>query len=115
LLQPFISAVEREKERSLVYIGNRFSHALYRNAFGRGPTRQSADNWHSPAPEELTYCERLLAALPEQPAYARIDLVPIGGRATLMEIELIDPSLFFQAQPLAAEALVDQIERQLQP
>jgi glutathione synthase/RimK-type ligase-like ATP-grasp enzyme len=113
LLQPFIPAVERERERSLVYIGKRFSHALYRNPFGRGPTRQTADNVHTPTTEELDYSERLLGSLGDGLAYARVDLIPIGGRPTLMELELIDPSLFFQAQPAAAESLAEQIEIEL--
>lgn len=113
LIQPFIPAVERERERSLVFIGNRFSHALYRNAFGRGPTRQTADNMHTPAAEELRYCDHLLAALPQQLAYARVDLVPIDGHPTLMELELIDPSLFFKAQPSASDFLAEQIELKL--
>lgn len=60
LIQPFIPAVELERERSLVFIGGRFSHALYRNPFGSGPTRQTPDNVHTPTAEELTYCSELL-------------------------------------------------------
>ena len=113
LIQPFIPAVERERERSLVFIGGRFSHALYRNAFGRGPTRQTADNMHSPAAEELRYCDNLLSSLGRQLAYARTDLVPIDGDPVLMELELIDPSLFFKAKPAAADSLAEQIELEL--
>jgi hypothetical protein len=68
---------------------------------------------HAPTAEELRYCDHLLGSLPRQLAYARIDLVPINGRPTLMELELIDPSLFFKAQPSAAESLAEQIELKL--
>jgi len=113
LIQPYVPAVEQDRERSLVFIGNGFSHAIYRNAFGRGFTRQTADNVHSPTAAELRYCDRLLASLPQQLSYARVDLVPLGGHPTLMELELIDPSLFFAAQPSASHLLAAQIEREL--
>ena len=43
------------------------------------------------------------AAGHDVPAYARVDGVVSGGRFMLMELELIEPSLFLAAQPRAAE------------
>jgi glutathione synthase/RimK-type ligase-like ATP-grasp enzyme len=114
LIQPFIPGVELERERSLVFIGGRFSHALYRNAFGSGPTRQTPDNVHTPTTEELSYCRELLGSLP-QLAYARVDLLPIYARPALMELEIIDPSLFFKAHPSAADALAAEVQAALTP
>ena len=46
------------------------------------------------------------AALPEVPAYARIDVVNDNdGRIALMELELIESQLFFDKFPDSAEAL----------
>ena len=84
LIQPFIPAIELDRERSLVFIGGRFSHALYRNPFGSGPTRQTPDNIHTPTPEELTYCRELLGSLPRL-TYARVDLLPFCGHPALMD------------------------------
>ena len=109
LIQPFIAEIEQQRERSLVFIGGRYSHALYRNAFGSGLTRQTPDNFHIPTPDELRYCDHLFAALGVPLDYARVDLVPIDGTPTLMELELIDPSLFFHARPTAADRLAEQI------
>src|SRR3984957_17129855 len=113
LIQPFIPGIELERERSLVFIGGRFSHALYRNPFGSGPTRQTPDNIHTPTPEELSYCRELLGSLPRL-AYARVDLIPLNGRPALMELEIIDPSLFFKAQPSAADALAAEVQAALE-
>jgi hypothetical protein len=113
LIQPFISGVELERERSLVFIGGRFSHALYRNPFGSGPTRQTPDNIHTPTAEELSCCRDLLGSLP-QLAYARVDMLPFDARPALMELEIIDPSLFFKAQPSAADALADEVQAALE-
>jgi glutathione synthase/RimK-type ligase-like ATP-grasp enzyme len=109
LIQPFIPGVELERERSLVFIGGRFSHALYRNPFGSGPTRQTPDNVHTPTAEELRYCSELLGSLPRL-TYARVDLLPFYGRPALMELEIIDPSLFFKAQPSAADLLAAEVQ-----
>jgi hypothetical protein len=113
LIQPFIPGVELERERSLVFIGGRFSHALYRNPFGSGPTRQSPDNVHTPTAQELSYCRKLLGSLPRL-AYARVDLLPLDARPALMELEIIDPSLFFKAQPLAADLLAAEVQAALE-
>ena len=112
LIQPFIPGVELERERSLVFIGGRFSHALYRNPFGSGPTRQTPDNVHIPTAEELSYCRELLGSLPRL-NYARVDLLPFNARPALMELEIIDPSLFFKAQPSAADALAAEVQAAL--
>jgi hypothetical protein len=112
LIQPFIPGVELERERSLVFIGGRFSHALYRNPFGSGPTRQTPDNVHTPTTEELSYCRELLGSFP-QLTYARVDLLPLDARPALMELEIIDPSLFFKAHPVAADALAAEAQAAL--
>ena len=96
-----------------MFIGGRFSHALYRNPFGSGPTRQTPDNIHTPTAEELSCCRELLGSLPRL-AYARVDLLPFDARPALMELEIIDPSLFFKAQPLAADALAAEVQAALE-
>ena len=113
LIQPFIPGVELERERSLVFIGGQFSHSLYRNPFGSGPTRQTPDNVHIPTTEELSCCRELLGSLPRL-TYARVDLLPLNGRPALMELEIIDPSLFFKAQPSAADALAAEVQAALE-
>lgn len=113
LIQPFIPGVELARERSLVFIGGRFSHALYRNPFGSGPTRQTPDNVHTPTSEELSYCRELLGSLARL-AYSRVDLLPFHARPALMELEIIDPSLFFGAQPSAADALAAEVQAALE-
>jgi hypothetical protein len=114
LIQPFIPGVEFDRERSLVFIGGRFSHALYRNSFGSGPTRQTPDNLHTPTTQELSYCRELLGSLPRL-TYARVDLLPVEARPALMELEIIDPSLFFKAHPTAADALAAEVQAALEP
>ena len=56
-----------------------------------------------------------MRALPETPLYARVDIAPDNeGHLKLMELELIEPSLFFNFSPHAVERMANAIERHLQ-
>jgi hypothetical protein len=50
--------------------------------------------------------ERALAAIPGEWIYARVDGVERGAEFLVMELEVIEPSLFFAEEPLAARRLV---------
>ena len=52
---------------------------------------------------------RVLAALDDVPLYARVDLARAGERLTLMELELIEPELFFALAPEAADRLAGRL------
>ena len=43
--------------------------------------------------------------LPEAPIYARVDGLVLDGTLMLMEVELIEPELFFHLAPEAADKL----------
>jgi len=48
--------------------------------------------------------EATLQALPEIPLYARIDCIALpSGELAIIEVELIEPSLYFNMDPNAAE------------
>lgn len=49
--------------------------------------------------------QQVLAAAPELPLYARVDLIPDAGGALLMELELIEPDMALRLMPVAAERL----------
>ena len=46
--------------------------------------------------------ERIAAAAPEPPLYARVDGFVRAGRLVLMELELIEPELFLSVEPGAS-------------
>ncbi len=106
LVQPFQPGVLSERERSLVMIAGRFSHAFTKPAFDSGATSGPVDNpAHSPSPAEHALAEQAIAVLPQLPAYARVDLVPTPSGPTLMELELIEPHLALTDCPAATQAL----------
>ncbi|MDF2692661.1 MAG: hypothetical protein K0S65_1044, partial [Labilithrix sp.] len=64
------------------------------------------------APEERSFAEKILEPLASELLYARVDLVQDGaGVLRLMELELIEPSLFLRQSPRALERLTHAIVR----
>lgn len=57
--------------------------------------------------------ERAVAAAPLTPLYARVDLVETADRPVLMELEAIEPELFFRHHEAAAERLAVALLRAL--
>ena len=47
----------------------------------------------------LAVADRIVALIYPQPLYARIDLVRDQGRPLLMELELVEPSLYLRTDP----------------
>jgi O-ureido-D-serine cyclo-ligase len=111
LLQPYFSSVEEHGERSLIWIDGAFTHEIRKGArFSGQPQRVS-----SPQPvgeAERAVAERVLAAAPGPLLYARVDLArDAEGRPHLMELELIEPSLFLAGAPEATARLAAAIAR----
>ena len=105
LVQPFQAAVDVERERSLVVIGGRLSHAFTKPPFLRGTGDGLGEALHEPTAAERTVAERALAAAPGPVVYARVDMVPTAHGPRLMELELIEPDLGLRLQPGAPAAL----------
>lgn len=104
LVQPYMDGVDGSGERCLVWIDGAFTHAVRKRA-------RFADDHEDTAvvpieADERALAERVLACAPGPLLYARVDLVRDGeGRPRLMELELIEPSLFLRHQPSAADRL----------
>lgn len=113
LVQPLQSEVFTTGERSAVYIDGAFTHVVRRLPFGTiTPKRKPGANAVPFSEAEQRFADSILARLPERPLYARVDyIVRESGEALLMELELIDPSLFFQHHPAAAIAFAQALRR----
>ena len=92
LLQPYQPAIEDARERSLVYVDGLFCHAFTKPGFHQG-LGDAGLSRHFPLELELALAETVLAALPLDPAFARIDILPANDGPLLMEAELIEPQL----------------------
>jgi glutathione synthase/RimK-type ligase-like ATP-grasp enzyme len=122
LLQPFLPSVDDHGETAIVYIDGRVSHAIR-----KGPLLRPG----APAVEGLFAAEDILPREPsreegrvakaafnaiagETPLYARVDLLAgPDGEPRVLELELVEPSLFFECGAGSAlrfaEALRDRL------
>lgn len=109
MVQPYLSSVETSGERSMVFFDGELSHVVKRH-----PPLETGLHGGTPVPaeaDELELAKRVLATQPPL-LYARVDLArDESGSPRLMELELIEPSLFFDAAPGAADRYVDAVLR----
>ena len=104
LVQPLMPGILTDGEYSLFFFGGRFSHAIVkRPALGdfrvqeQFGGRESA--WDA-SDASQTLAAAALAAAPAPPVYARVDMVgDAAGKLQIMELELIEPSLFLHHAP----------------
>ncbi|WP_137937591.1 hypothetical protein [Chitinivorax sp. B] len=109
MIQPFVPAVLEQGELSLMVFDGRFTHAI-RKTPKAGDFRVQDDHGgvvhpFFPSPDEIAFAERAVAACPVVPNYARVDIVHHQGKLRIMELELLEPELFFRFCPPAAERL----------
>lgn len=110
LLQPFIEGIH-EGELSFVFLGGEFSHAVRKtpppgewrvqHEYGGVEARLEA------RPEWVAEAARMLAVAAPGQLYARVDCVPLDGKLHLMELEVVEPQLFFTLAPEAAARFAD--------
>lgn len=111
LVQPFMQSAESYGERSFVFIAGAFSHSIrkyprYAGGVERVEAALDIDG------QALEVAKRAVACAPEEPRYARVDMMRDGaGAFVVSELELIEPSLFFIHQPKAADAFVASLAR----
>ncbi|MFN2641740.1 MAG: RimK family alpha-L-glutamate ligase [Actinomycetota bacterium] len=106
MVQPYIAETESRGERSLVYFGGAFSHALRKQPALAGGDYSTLDVKRvEPDTRELELAERVLAGIPERLLYARADVILHENVAQLMELEVIEPQLYFAEAPASAEKM----------
>ena len=111
VVQEFVPEIREHGQVSFVFLGGRFSHAVRFLPAG-GDFRLNAPVEPTIEPvdvdrDEIAAAANVVAALPIQPLYARIDTVRQGERLLLLEAEVNEPGLLFQYVPEAAEVFAD--------
>jgi hypothetical protein len=104
LIQPYLRSVEGHGERAMVAIEGEFMHAVRKSPrfVGMEESVSEAVSLHG---DERELGERVLARYPRL-AYARVDVArDERGAPMIMELELIEPSLFLRQNPRALERL----------
>ena len=117
LLQQFVPEIEDRGELSFVYLDATFSHAVSKRA-KPGDFRVQKDFGGSveaitPSPGLLAFTDRVMSYVTAPTLYARVDIVETMHGPVLMELELIEPELYFTIVPSAADTLASAVLRRL--
>jgi O-ureido-D-serine cyclo-ligase len=113
MLQPYLDSVDTYGERGCVYVDGEFDHSFSKAALLQ-PGEQRVEGLFAvetvaPAvlsPEERAVADRVSAWLTERFGpllYARVDLLASEDGPKVIEVELIEPSLFFETDPPSAD------------
>jgi len=121
VIQPYVDSVDSEGERALVFIDGAFSHAMTKAAMlnvseldRHGLFRLDQMALGPAEPDAVAYAEKVLAAKGfSHLLYARVDLVRTNEGWAIMELELVEPSLFLTYDDQAATKLTSAILKRL--
>ncbi len=113
LLQEVVPEIAASGETSIVYAGRAFSHAVQKRAKD-GEFRVQQDfggrvEPASPSTALLSCAATVMTHVPDGCLYARVDVVESSRGPLLMELELIEPELYFLIVPDAATRMADLI------
>lgn len=117
MVQPFLSAIVEEGEFSLFYFGGEYSHTILKTPkaqdFRVQEEHGGAIRAAQPTAELLRTGGKIMRLLNAELLYARVDFVRDGDEFALMELELIEPSLYLRTDEDAPQRFADAIARWL--
>ena len=111
MIQPFLRSVAEEGEYSIMLFGGAFSHAIVKRPkagdYRVQPHLGGTERPCAPPPGAIDLAKAALAAAPAEAVYARVDMVrDASGALAIIELELIEPSLWLQHAPDGGESFV---------
>ena len=127
MVQPYESAIDEMGETGLLYFSGRFSHAFCKGAIFRdgdathnGLYVEEEISHRQPSTHEIELGDRVMQMVNGRfgtmPAYARVDMVSTPDESALiMEVELIEPSLFLHVDERAATNAARALAALLEP
>jgi glutathione synthase/RimK-type ligase-like ATP-grasp enzyme len=113
MIQPYVPSVEGHGERSVVMIDGVLTHTIRKRPRFGGEHESVSQEALPIEPPEREAALAILGLVSDEPLlYARIDLArDASGRPMLMELELIEPSLFLLQSKAALDRFADAIVR----
>lgn len=113
LVQCFMPEVQTHGEWSLIFFNKNFSHAVLKkpkandfrvqNDFGGSVEKKNPPAW------VIQKAEKILSLISESLLYTRVDGLLSGEQFLLMELELIEPVLFFSYNKAAVQKFTEAI------
>jgi glutathione synthase/RimK-type ligase-like ATP-grasp enzyme len=114
LVQPFIPEIIMNGEASLIFFGGKYSHSMIKKVktgdFRAHPIWGAEVYRYYPSEEEIDVALQSLEVVGHSTEYARIDMIPTSSDPLIIEVELIDPNLFFDHLPETVKSFADHIE-----
>jgi glutathione synthase/RimK-type ligase-like ATP-grasp enzyme len=112
IIQEYLSEITEKGEASLIYFDGKYSHAIIKKPakddFRAHPMWNASMGIHKATPTEIEFGYSILDIVPDNTHYARIDMIP-GKQPTVIEVELIEPMLFFNFFPQTVELFAKHI------
>lgn len=113
LLQEFMPQIQTEGETSFIFFNKKFSHSINKKP-AQGDFRiqvQFGGQYAAfePSSDLIRQAQKIVDLFPSDLLYARVDGIIINNELQLMEIECIEPDLYFNYSEGALERFVDTI------
>jgi glutathione synthase/RimK-type ligase-like ATP-grasp enzyme len=118
LIQPYLPTIASVGEYSVMLFDRNFSHAIIKRPkagdFRVQPHLGGTEEPCAPPLGSIELAHAALAAAPAPASYARVDMVADEeGQLRIMELELIEPSLWLQHAPDGGQSFVAAVRRAL--
>jgi hypothetical protein len=125
MIQPYQASVDEVGELGLVFLDGEYSHAVHKDPMirrGAGPLDSLIDNQvvraATASDDQIVLAQRAVSAAERflgQTTYARVDIVErADGEQALLELELLDPVLFFAVVPERTATFAEVVKRRLE-
>lgn len=110
IVQPLMKEVINQGEYSFMFFNKKFSHTMLRSP-KKGDFRT---NYHEggietkaqPSDNLIAQATHIVSGIDSPLLYARVDAIDCNGKLTLMELELIEPHLFFDQDSKSPDLFV---------
>ena len=115
MIQAFEKTILDKGEFSLFYFDGEYSHAINKMP-ANGDFRVQEEHGGQlrsiePSAAMLSLAQKTLAALPDKALYARIDMLQTDKGLAIIEVELIEPSLYFNMDKASSKRFADAISK----
>lgn len=124
MLQPYLASVDARGETALIYIDGRLSHAIRKGPLLHRGAEHVAGLFaaeqisaREPSKDEGRLGKAAFNAIPgPAPLYARVDLIEAdNGAPCVLELELVEPSLFFAHGEGSAQRYAQALKARIEP
>lgn len=110
IIQPFMKEITTDGEYSFIFFDNKFSHVIHKipkqNEFRTQAELGGTETLFQPTSQQISQAQNVLNHIDSPLLYARVDGLIIENKFRLMELELIEPYLYFEKNTESAEKFV---------